>query len=190
MLFSIALRTAAPAPVRHRGDPAITNLVPCRSVWAIPGFDGNGVRNAALDKFGMNHQGRAESEARTRDDTMIRLATITALVAVFTSSSLLTPAHAASFDCGKATTQVEVTICQNPQLSEQDTEMAALWFAFNKVPMLMGANAARRDAAADFLRLRDDCGSDAACLGRVYDARIAALRAEITAAMDALADQQ
>ncbi|MCX5570841.1 lysozyme inhibitor LprI family protein [Kaistia nematophila] len=100
------------------------------------------------------------------------------------------PAHAASFNCAKATAPDEIAICQDPTLSERDTEMAALWFAYNKVPMLMGANAARRDAAADFLKLRAACGGDTACLGRVYDARIAALRAEISLAMDALAGQQ
>jgi len=116
---------------------------------------------------------------------MIRFAIFAALgAAAFTAQ-----AQAASFDCTKASTPVETAICQNPRLSEQDTEMAALWFAYNKVPMLMGGNAARRDAATEFLRLRDACGSDVACLGRVYDARIAALRAEITAAMDAFANQ-
>jgi uncharacterized protein len=118
---------------------------------------------------------------------MIRIATTAASILALTTLSA--PAEAASFDCAKASTPVETAICHNPTLSEQDTEMAALWFAFNKVPMLMRANAARRDAATDFLRLRDECGADTACLGRVYDARIAALRAEITAAMDALADQ-
>lgn len=117
---------------------------------------------------------------------MIRLATLAALAA----ATVTAPAQAASFDCAKAGTPVETAICQNSRLSEQDTEMAALWFAYNKVPMLMGANGARRDAATEFLRLRDACGSDVACLGRVYDARIAALRAEITTAMDAFANQQ
>jgi uncharacterized protein len=139
-----------------------------------------------LDKSDASYQGRAESAAPTRDVVMIRIATIAALGA----AALAVPAQAASFDCTKATSPVETAICQNPKLSEQDTEMAALWFAYNKVPMLMGANAARRDGATEFLRLRDACGGDVACLGRVYDARIAALRAEITGAMDALANQQ
>ncbi|WP_029075759.1 lysozyme inhibitor LprI family protein [Kaistia adipata] len=122
---------------------------------------------------------------------MIRLATLAALAAApIAATAFADPALAASFDCAKAATPVETAICQNPRLSEQDTEMAALWFAYNKVPMLMGANGARRDAAAEFLRLRDACGGDVACLGRVYDARIAALKAEITTAMDAFANQQ
>lgn len=111
---------------------------------------------------------------------------------VLTSVTLasIVPARAASFNCAKANAPDEIAICGDPELSERDTEMAALWFAYNKVPMLMGANAARRDAASDFLKLRTACGSDVACLGRVYHARITALRAEITSAMDALADQQ
>ena len=100
------------------------------------------------------------------------------------------PVQAASFNCAKAAAADEIAICQNPELSERDTEMAALWFAYNKVPMLMGANAARRDGATDFLKMRTACGSDTACLDRVYEARITALRAEISLAMDALAAQQ
>jgi uncharacterized protein len=150
-----------------------------------------GSASGALDKRGAPYQGRAESAARTRNNAMIRLATIAALAAApLATVAIATQAQAASFDCAKASTPVETTICQNPRLSEQDTEMAALWFAYNKVPMLMGGNAARRDAATEFLRLRDACGNDVACLGRVYDARIAALKAEITAAMDAFANQQ
>ena len=119
---------------------------------------------------------------------MNHLATLVLLAAASIAATTL-PAAAASFDCAKATAPDEIAICQNPKLSERDTEMAALWFAYNKVPMLMGANGARRDAATDFLKMRSACGSDVACLGRVYDARIAALRAEITSAMDAFANQ-
>jgi uncharacterized protein len=39
------------------------------------------------------------------------------------------PAEAASFNCAKAVAPDEVAICSNPELSERDTERAALWFA-------------------------------------------------------------
>lgn len=43
------------------------------------------------------------------------------------------PAAAASFDCGKARTKVEKLICADPQLSRQDSEMAAAYGEAQKV---------------------------------------------------------
>ncbi len=43
-------------------------------------------------------------------------------------------AQAASFDCAKAEAADEIAICKNPELSELDTEMGALWFTFDKLP--------------------------------------------------------
>jgi uncharacterized protein len=93
------------------------------------------------------------------------------------------PAAATGFDCSKASAADERAICANPQLSALDSEMAGLWYAYSRVPMLMGSNAARRDAAAAFLASRRQCGSNSACLTRTYQARITALQSGIDAAM-------
>lgn len=93
------------------------------------------------------------------------------------------PAQAASFDCAKAAAPDEIAICQNPGLSERDTEMAALWFAYSKIPMMMGGNGNRHDAASEFLTQRAACGGDVACLSRAYDARIATLKTDIPQAL-------
>lgn len=93
-------------------------------------------------------------------------------------------AAAQSFDCGKAAKADEVAICKTPELSALDSEMAGLWFAFRKVPMLMGASGARMDDAQAFLQRRAACGGDVACLREAYHERVAELKDGITRAMD------
>ena len=94
------------------------------------------------------------------------------------------PARAASFDCARARQADEVTVCRNARLSEMDTEMGALWYAYSRVPMLMGARGARQDEAAAFLARRRACGRNIACLTAAYRSRIVELRANIEGAMN------
>jgi hypothetical protein len=94
------------------------------------------------------------------------------------------PAEAASFDCSKASAADEMAVCKLPELSELDTKMATLWFAYSKFPFLMGANGVRQDEAAAFLRQRSACGNDVACLKKAYQARISQLEDGITRAMN------
>lgn len=100
------------------------------------------------------------------------------------------PAQAASFDCAKASAPDEVAICKNPELSELDTRMGALWFSYSKVPFLMGANGARHDAASVFLEKRKACGGDVACLRAAYAQRIAELKENIERAMVQVRQQE
>jgi uncharacterized protein len=104
-----------------------------------------------------------------------------ALVAVF--ALFISPARAASFDCGKASKPDERAICAAADISALDSEMGGLWFAFSKVPMLMGSNGARRDDAQAFLQARAQCGGNLACLRPLYRARIAQLKQGISQAM-------
>ena len=96
---------------------------------------------------------------------------------------LATPAAAASFDCARARAPDEVTICRTPSLSALDSEMGGLWYAFSRVPMLMGGNGNRGDEARAFLDRRRACRANIACLTGAYRARIAALHRGIDAAM-------
>lgn len=93
------------------------------------------------------------------------------------------PARAASFDCGQAKAPDEIAICAHPKLSALDSEMGGLWFAYSRIPMLMGANGNRHDEADAFLKKRKACGGDVACLTMLYDARIKTLQDELTAAL-------
>ena len=77
-------------------------------------------------------------------------------------------AEAAGFDCSKATAPDERAVCADPQLSSLDSEMTGLWYAYSKVPMLMGGNGERQTEAEEFLATRRQCGADTACIGRAY----------------------
>ena len=112
------------------------------------------------------------------------------LLALALAAALAAPARAASFDCSKARAPDEIAICRTPALSLQDTEMAALFFAYGKVPMMMGSNGARHDDAVQFLARRSACGAGIACLRQAYAARIGVLKAGITEAMQQMFDLQ
>lgn len=103
------------------------------------------------------------------------------LAAALAGLGLASPAHAASFDCGKAQAPDEWAVCADPALSALDSEMGGLWFAYGRFPMLMGANGNRHDEARAFLTSRAACGANATCLTALYQARIAALKQQITA---------
>jgi uncharacterized protein len=92
-------------------------------------------------------------------------------------------AHAASFNCAKAKTLDEKAICASRLLSELDVKMATLWAVRMQIPMLMGSRGAAQDEQHQFLADRGACGSDSACIGSVYQSRIDALNATISAAM-------
>jgi uncharacterized protein len=107
-----------------------------------------------------------------------------AIASIFLGLTLFpAPAHAASFDCVRAARVDEIAVCRNPRLSELDSEMGGLWYAWSRVPMLMGGNGARMDAAQAFLARRAACGRNVVCLTAAYRARIEELRREITNAM-------
>lgn len=112
------------------------------------------------------------------------------LALTFGAAAMLLPAAAASaagFDCSKAASPDELAVCNNPQLSALDSEMTGLWYAYSRVPLLMGMSGNRHDDAEAFLARRRACGGDIACLTRAYDERIAVLRKQISDSMTAMA---
>jgi uncharacterized protein len=92
-------------------------------------------------------------------------------------------ASAASFNCAKAKAPDEKAICASRSLSELDVKMATLFGVRMQVPMLMGSRGAAQDEQRQFLQDRGSCGSSTACISAAYKARIDALNAEISAAM-------
>jgi len=104
-------------------------------------------------------------------------------LAAFGTLFLASPAAAASFDCGRARAADEVTVCRTPSLSALDSEMGGLWYAYSRVPMLMGGSGDRAGDARAFLDRRRACGASVACLTSAYRARIAALREGLDASM-------
>ncbi|MBS0241158.1 MAG: caspase family protein [Proteobacteria bacterium] len=79
-----------------------------------------------------------------------------------------------TFDCKEHFTDAEVAICNNAELSILDNEMSRLYVA-----ALQDASFAQRQSLASDQRkwvgTRDDCKTDAGCLSRAYQTRIAGL---------------
>lgn len=90
------------------------------------------------------------------------------------------PAWAASFPCAKAATATEKAICQNPELSELDSEMGAAWkkaldfFRGQEASDDSGTAPLRQDQKA-WLGRRNACGGNPECLRTLYHQRLAAL---------------
>ncbi len=114
---------------------------------------------------------------------------ITSAIALLGLVWLAAPASAASFDCAKAHTPDEIAVCNTPALSALDSEMAGLWYAYQKAPLLMGASGARHDEAQAFLARRRQCGADRDCLTRAYSERIGELRQRLDGFMSGVQDQ-
>jgi uncharacterized protein len=85
------------------------------------------------------------------------------------------PVLAASFDCAKAQTADEKAVCADHHLNDQDVEMAVLYTQLK--PLLgMGARGDMEDAQAAWLKRREACGDDRACLTKAYQERVLQLR--------------
>lgn len=80
------------------------------------------------------------------------------------------PAHAASFDCGKATTKVEKLICSDAAISKLDEELAAAYKT-----ALRGENQdSIRQTQKQWMKGRNGC-ADAVCVKRTYETRLQGL---------------
>lgn len=82
------------------------------------------------------------------------------------------PARAAGFDCGKAVTRVEQTICQDAALSRMDEQLGAAY----RTAAMRCPDADLKAEQQRWLRaVRDVCG-DAACLAAAYRKRLTELQ--------------
>lgn len=85
--------------------------------------------------------------------------------------AVVTSANAQSFNCNYAAKPSEVAICQDPNLGMLDEIMASRYFYLqNNLPM-HNAERIRFDQLV-WLRQRDACGYDMACIGASYNFRI------------------
>lgn len=87
-------------------------------------------------------------------------------------------ATAASFDCDRAKGCVENVICQSPQLSQMDSEMANLYFMLRNFSSRRGARALLT-SQRNWLTKRNTCNCDANCLVGYYNSRIDQLNSVI-----------
>jgi len=86
------------------------------------------------------------------------------------------PSLSASFDCAKARTRVEKTICHEPQLDQADEQLGKAYLKLRKMLPRAEANELRREQRA-WLEQRDsDCLiNEVDCLLQMYQDRIAML---------------
>ncbi|MGN7983658.1 lysozyme inhibitor LprI family protein [Burkholderia sp. 22313] len=94
------------------------------------------------------------------------------LAAAALLAALPMAAHAAGFDCAKAASPTEKTICADTGLSTLDGQLAAAW---QKALAKGGDTAALKAAQLKWLKQRDRCGNDAPCVGDRYRERLASL---------------
>lgn len=84
-------------------------------------------------------------------------------------------AMAAGFNCLRATTEVEKSICSDEVLSRLDDELNALYYIASHAPRI---SVPSKRLQTQWLRQRDQC-HEKSCLAGIYELRIAGLRKEI-----------
>ena len=102
---------------------------------------------------------------------LLPLAIATAVALGGMTLILPTAASAASFDCRRAGTATERTICGNLGLNDRDVRMAQLYDIVRRL-VPMGTRGAIMDRQTVWLRERNRCGGDRTCIGQAYDRRI------------------
>jgi uncharacterized protein len=93
------------------------------------------------------------------------------------------PARAADYapiDCSKASSPAERTICQSYPLGQAEARMATLFGIVTSL-VAMGQRGDIGDAQRKWLKERNACGNDSACIARAYQSRITALSATLDA---------
>lgn len=85
------------------------------------------------------------------------------------------PARATSFPCDKAEAPDEKAICAHLPLNDRDVEMATR-FEILKSVLPMGGQGKLRDDQEAWLKERQACGGDVACLKAAYETRLKVLR--------------
>jgi uncharacterized protein len=84
-------------------------------------------------------------------------------------------AQAASFNCEKAETADEKAICADRALNDEDVEMSVLYRQLKPL-LAMGARGDLEDGQVNWLKRRQACGGNRACLSQAYADRLLQLR--------------
>ena len=81
----------------------------------------------------------------------------------------------APLNCAKAVSSAEKAICSHYGLGQSEARMATL-YQWSTAFVGMGQRGDMQDAQRDFLKRREACGADIACLRRIYETRIGELQ--------------
>jgi uncharacterized protein len=117
----------------------------------------------------------------------IKLRKLTAGAVALSLLAASVPVRAAEYapvDCSKASLPAERTICRSYPLGQAEARMATLFGVVTSL-VAMGQRGDIGDAQRKWLKERDACGDDSACIARAYQSRITAL----SAALDAIASR-
>lgn len=80
--------------------------------------------------------------------------------------------HAASFDCNaKELKADEKVICENRALNDADVKMVTTFDLLSGL-MAMGSRGTLQDEQTAWLKQRQECAADAACIKAAYDERL------------------
>jgi uncharacterized protein len=91
---------------------------------------------------------------------------------LLTSLAFASVTHASSFDCSTANNKTEKAVCGDPQISLLDEKLGKLWHStLASVPDAKALKADQRQ----WLRSRNACGDQTACLRREYLMRLSEL---------------
>ena len=91
---------------------------------------------------------------------------------ILLAPSFISLASAASFDCEKTDLAAdEKAICDNRMLNDQDVKMATTFDILTQL-MAMGARDTLRDEQSQWLKKRQECAADVACLTSAYEERM------------------
>ena len=118
---------------------------------------------------------RAGLQPRTLGQTWGLLVALASALALGACRAGSPAAAAPSFDCAKATTTVEKTICANPDVARLDSRLAAAWKLIG-TGLADEAKPSLRSSEQAWLGQRNAC-TDATCLRTHYQARLAELGA-------------
>ena len=100
------------------------------------------------------------------------------VLSLFAASVPASAADYAPIDCGKASPSAERAICRSYSLGQAEARMATLFGVVTSL-VAMGQRADIGDAQRIWLKERNACGDDGACIARAYQSRIAALSANL-----------
>jgi uncharacterized protein len=113
-----------------------------------------------------------------------KLAASAVVLSLLAASAPARAADYAPIDCGEASSPAERVICRSYPLGQAEARMATLFSVVTSL-VAMGQRGDIGDAQRKWLKERNACGDDGACIARAYQSRITAL----SSALDAIASR-
>ena len=101
-----------------------------------------------------------------------------AIVISITAADVAVCGEYSPIDCNRADDAAQKAICRDYSLGQAEARMATLYSIVTSM-VGMGQRAEIQDAQRDWIKGRDSCAGDKACLGEAYARRINTLNAAI-----------